>query len=106
MSGEALITEDIATKPIFSDALSFLQADGKWVETTMNSIKQLYVDPHEHRAHAICAVVRFMAISEELHRRKVVERPFWILPDDREMQVSPPGHIRHSYHHSSYPSVK
>lgn len=100
LTGDALISEGITTKPIFSDALSALQPDGKWVENTMGSIKQLYDDPPEDRAHSILAVVRFMAIAEELRRRKVVDRPFWLLPDDQEMQVSP---VRH-HHPQSQPS--
>jgi predicted RNA-binding protein YlxR (DUF448 family) len=93
MSGEALIKEDITDKTILTDALQALQADGQWVDKTMASINQLYNQPHENRAHAIVAVVRFMAITEELHKKKQIGRPFWLIPEDKEMQVSRSKHL-------------
>ena len=93
VSGEPLIKEDITTKTILTDALQALQADGKWVEDTMSTIQRLHGQPHEDRAHAIMAVVRFMVITEELHKKKQIGRPFWLLPEEREMQVSPSKHL-------------
>ena len=88
MSGEPLIKEDITDKTILTDALQALQPDGQWVDKTMAHIQQRYNQPHEDRAHAILAVVRFMAITEELHRKKQIGRPFWLIPEEREMRVS------------------
>ena len=87
MSGDELVWDDLTSKPIFTDALEVLKTPRTWLEATMASINQLYDDPPEERAHAICATVRFMAIAEELYRKKVVERPFWLIPDVQEMQV-------------------
>jgi hypothetical protein len=93
MSGEPLIKEDILNKTILNDALQALQPDGQWVDKTMSSIQQLHNQPHEDRAHAILAVVRFMAITEELFKKKQIGRPFWLIPEEREMRVSRSRHL-------------
>lgn len=65
---------------IFRDAYEILKSDPQWLEATTKFIAENIPDTPERKVQAICAVSRLAAIGEELYRKKVIEKPFWVVP--------------------------
>jgi hypothetical protein len=86
--GSAPILEDFLATPIFEDALAILKAPTGWCEVTHPAILQLFNDPPKQRVQAIMAITRFQAIAEELAKRKMGDRPFWLPPEREVLLVS------------------
>lgn len=86
--GNAPSAEDLLNSNVFADALDILKAPQTWRQDTAESINQLFNGPPIQYSVAMCAVTRFRAVVEELYKKKVLDRPYWILPE-RPETVSP-----------------
>lgn len=87
-SGSAPTVEDLLVSKVFADALDILRAPQTWRHDTAESINNLFGAPPMQYRLAMSAVTRFCAIAEELHKRKVMDRPYWVQPDTSEVTVS------------------
>ena len=88
LTGGKVEAHDLLESPIFKDALEILKADATWLQETADSINQLYDAPDIQIGQAWCAVVRFSAVAEELYKRHIIDRPFWMKPEASEVRVS------------------
>lgn len=90
--GSAPILQDFPATPIFEDALEILRAPRQWCEETHQGILRLFNDPPKQRVQAIMAITRFQAIAEELAKRRMGDRPFWIIPEREDVRVRAQEH--------------
>jgi hypothetical protein len=73
-------SSDDFTNETFIQALELLNADEEWVNTTRESISNLFSDFNEAQASVLIAMTRLFAIADDGYDHSIWSKPFWVPP--------------------------